>query len=40
MDYEKMPLLYLQAICSIGDKLALNEWKRRWENDYPSMGKG
>lgn len=38
MNYEKMPLTELFLLCKEREELALAEWKRRWEADFPSMG--
>lgn len=39
MNLEKIPLIQLVKLCREENVEALNEWKRRWENDFPSTGR-
>lgn len=37
IDYSKTSLFDLNKKCSIGDNDALDEWKRRWEAEWPNV---
>ncbi|WP_268874255.1 hypothetical protein [Sutcliffiella cohnii] len=39
MSLEKVSLIELVKLCQNENEEALQEWKRRWENDFPKMGR-
>jgi hypothetical protein len=38
-NYQTMSLFLLNKECLAGNKAALEEWKRRWEEEFPRIKK-